>query len=349
MSSKKWFVLALTLVAALVFAACTPVAPVAPAAPAAQAPAEAAAPAAPAFEPSNVECIAPANPGGGWDFTCRSVSQVLNELKIVPKTIQVTNMAGGGGGVAYASVVTQRNTDDNLIVAASPATTLRLAQMQYEQFTEKDVRWLAAMGAEYAAITVRADSPLQTLDDLVNALKADPTSINFGGGSAIGGQDHMKVLVLAQKAGIDPLALRYTPFAGGGEAMTAMLGGFIDVFPGDISESIGQIESGDVRVLGVLAPERASKLPDSPTAKEQGYDVTWVIFRGFYVPGGMSDAAYNWWADAMKQVSDSPEWAAQLQQSGLDPFFLSGADFQAFIDDQVVNFRQLSKDLGLLP
>jgi len=312
------------------------------------APAEAAAPAS-SFTPSNVECIAPANPGGGWDWTCRSAGKVLSDISLVDGTVKVTNMAGGGGGVAYANVVTQRNDDNNLIVAASPATTLRLAQGQFGEFTENDVRWIGSVGADFAVVAVAKDSPFQTLDDLINALKDDPGSVNFGGGSAIGGQDHMKVMVLAQAAGIDPLTLKYTPFDGGGEAMTAMLGGFVDVFPGDVSEVLGQLEAGEIRVLATLTADRMGGLLDGvPTAKEQGYDAEWVVFRGFYAPGGMSDDAYNYWVNALGKMADSPEWQEQLDQGGLEKIVRLGPDFDAFVKNQIDNFRQLSKDLGLI-
>ncbi len=136
----------------------------------------------------------------------------------------------------------------------------------------------------------------------------------------------MKVLIMAQEAGLDPLSLKYTPFDGGGEAMTAMLGGFIDVFPGDISEVLGQAEAGEVRAIAVLAPERVPGMfEDVPTAREQGYPVDWVIFRGFYVPGNMSDEAYNWWIDAMTQMTQSPEWAETRDQVGMDSRFIAGA------------------------
>ncbi|MEZ4556126.1 MAG: tripartite tricarboxylate transporter substrate-binding protein [Caldilineaceae bacterium] len=301
------------------------------------------------YTPGAVECIAPADPGGGWDFTCRSVGKVVSDLGLVDGTVQVTNMSGGGGGVAFAHVVTERDTDNNLIVAASPATTLRLAQGQYGDFTEEDVRWLGALGADFGVVAVRADSEFNSLGDIVAALEADPASLNFGGGSAVGGQDHMKVLVLAQGAGLDPLSIKYTPFDGGGEAMTALLGGFIDVFPGDVSEVLGQLEAGTIKVVATLSPQPlGGMLEGIPTAQEEGYDATWVVFRGFYMPGGVSDDAYNWWADAMTQVADSAEWADVRQQNGLAEFFLVGPDFEEFARNQVANFRQLSIDLGLL-
>ncbi len=258
-------------------------------------------------------------------------------------------MPGGGGGVAFTSVVSERPDDSELIVAASPATTLRLAQGQYGDFTAEDVRWLGAVGADFAVLAVAADSEFQTMEELAAAIQADPTALNFGGGSAVGGQDHMKVLVLAQALGIDPLALNYTPFDGGGEALTSLLGGFIDVFPGDASEVLGQVEAGEVRVLATLSDERlAAPLDDVPTAKELGIDAEWIVFRGFYAPPNMSDDAYNYWINVMESTAASDTWTDIATQGGLDPFWMGGDDFQTMIETQVENFRQLSIDLGLI-
>ncbi len=219
------------------------------------------------FTPRNPECIAPAAPGGGWDFTCRSVAQVLLELKIVNQPIKVTNLTGGGGGVAYANVVTQRNSDANLIVAASPATTVRLAQGQFSRFTERDVRWLGAVAADFGLVAVKADAPWKTLQELVAAWKADPSKIAVGGGSAVGGQDHMKVLLLGRSVGLEPRAIKYVPFDGGGQALTALLGGFIQVFAGDASELRTQLEAGTVR--GGYGPA-AARRPLRQRAYPQG-------------------------------------------------------------------------------
>ena len=123
-----------------------------------------------AFEPKNPECIAPANPGGGWDFTCRQAGKVLYELKKTPGPVQVSNKAGGGGGVAFAEVVSKRNDDNNLIVAASTATTTRLAQGLYAGFTADQVRWVGTLGADYGVIAVAKDSPYQNLGDLMGAV-----------------------------------------------------------------------------------------------------------------------------------------------------------------------------------
>ena len=350
--TKRWYLILLaTLFATLLFACSNGEAPVEEA-PVEEADLEKADPEEAmdeAFMASSPECIAPANPGGGWDFTCRAFTQALNESGAVEDGFKVTNMPGGGGGVAFANVVSERGDDDNLFIAASPATTLRLAQGQYGEFTAEDVRWLGAVGADFAVLAVAADSNLESMEDLVSAIQDDPSTLNFGGGSAVGGQDHMKVLILAQALGVDPLALSYTPFDGGGEALTSLLGGFIDVFPGDASEVIGQVEAGEVRVLAALTPERlAAPLDDVPTAKELGYDAEWIVFRGFYAPPNMSDGAYDYWVEVMESTANSDTWTEIATQGGLDPFWMGGAEFQSMIEDQVSNFRQLSVDLGII-
>ncbi|MFZ5991512.1 MAG: Bug family tripartite tricarboxylate transporter substrate binding protein [Deinococcota bacterium] len=301
------------------------------------------------FTPRNPECIAPAGAGGGWDFTCRAVTQLMYDLKIVPQPFKVTNLTGGGGGVAYANVVSQRDNDPNLIVAASPATTVRLAQGQYSRFTERDVRWLGAIAADFGLVAVKADTPWKTMQELVAAWKADPSKIAVGGGSAVGGQDHMKVLLLGRAAGIDPRSIKYVPFDGGGQAITSLLGGFIQVFAGDASELRGQVEGGTVRVLGVMAPRRLpAPYANVPTLKELGYNVDWIVWRGFYVPKSIPPDAYEFWIQALRKVAKSPEWAKVREQNSLGEFLSLGAEFQVFVDRQVNAFRSLSRELGLI-
>ena len=194
-----------------------------------------------------VECIAPANPGGGWDLTCRATGRIMAELHLVPGAVRVTNLPGAGGAIAYAHAVARRRGDASVLIAASPATTLRLAQGQFGRFTEESVRWVGAVAADYGIVAVSPDAPWSSLTALLDAWRRDPARVVAGGGSAVGGQDHMKLLVLARAAGIDPATIRYVPFDGGGEALTTLLGGFIQVFAGDASEVRGHIEAGTLR------------------------------------------------------------------------------------------------------
>ncbi len=303
-----------------------------------------------AFEPGNTECIAPANPGGGWDFTCRQVGKTMQDLKLVPGTMQVTNLAGGGGGVAYAEVANKRMDDNDLIVAASSATATRLAQGAYPGNTMDQMRWIGAVGADYGIIAVAANSDINTLPELMDMIKADPTSVSIAGGSAVGGWDHLKVLLAAQKAGIDDVrTIKYVAFDGGGEAVTQLLAGSVQAFTGDASEAKGFVDSGDIKVIAVLSPERLEgDFASFPTAKEQGIDVIGANWRGFYAPGGMSDDAYAFWTDAVSKVYASDEWKQVMAQNGLAPLKLSGDEFESFVEDSVASITDLSKQIGLI-
>ena len=298
---------------------------------------------------SAAECIAPANPGGGWDFTCRTIGKIMYDIGAVSDPIQVTNMAGGGGGLAYSHVVNERNTDEELIVAASSATATRLAQNAFGGMTADQVRFLGSIGADPGVIMVASESPYQTLNDLIDAVKADPSAITFAGGSAAGGFDHLKVLMALGRAGFtDAQSVKYVGLDGGGDAITQTIGGFTQAMTGDISEVVGFLKSGDVRVLAAFTEERIPGFEDIPTAKEQGIDVVAVNWRGLYVPKGISDAAYRKWSDALAKVAASPEWAEAMKANGLAPFTKVGDDFQNYLDSVMKEVQDLSKEIGII-
>lgn len=300
--------------------------------------------------PANPECIAPANPGGGWDFTCRQVGKVLQDEKLIDKTMQVVNLAGGGGGVAYAEVVNKRNADSDLIVAASSATSTRLAQGAYPGNNMDQVRWIASIGADYGVIAVAKSSPITSLPELLDMVKKDPTSVAFAGGSAVGGWDHLKVLIAAQADGVaDVRKVKYVAFDGGGEAVTQLLAGSVQAFTGDMSEAKGFVDSGDIKVLAVLAPERlGGEFAAYPTAKEQGIDALGANWRGFYGPKGMSDEAYDAWVDKIATLYASPEWKQVMETNGIAPLDLHGADFEKFVADSVSQIADLSRLIGII-
>ncbi|EKF43863.1 Bug family tripartite tricarboxylate transporter substrate binding protein [Nitratireductor indicus] len=303
-----------------------------------------------AFDPGKTECIAPAAPGGGWDFTCRQVGKALQDLKIVPGSMQVSNVAGGGGGVAYAEVVSKRNDDNSLIVAASSATATRLAQGAFPGNTMDQVRWIGSVGADYGIIAVAKNSSINTLPELMDMIKKDPTSVSVAGGSAVGGWDHLKVLIAANKAGVEDVRqVKYVAFDGGGEAVTQLLAGSVQAFTGDASEAKGFVDSGDIKVIAVLAPERLEgDFSSFPTAKEQGIDVIGANWRGFYAPGGMSDEAYKYWVDAVGKVYASDEWKGIMAANGLAPLDLQGDQFQAFVKESIASITELSKQIGIV-
>ena len=295
------------------------------------------------------ECIAPANPGGGWDFTCRQIGKILYEIGQVPNPVQVTNMAGGGGGLAYNHVVSERNTDNDLIVAASQATATRLAQNAFAGMTADQVRFVGAIGADPGVIVVGKDSPFQNLNDMVNAIKADPGSVAFAGGSAAGGFDHLKVLMILKETGFtDIRKVKYIGVDGGADAITQTVGNFTQGMTGDMSEIVGFLKSGEVRALAVLTEERVPGFEDIPTAKEQGIDVVAVNWRGLYVPKGISDADFEAWGNKIKAVAESQEWKDAMAANGLAPFTKVGGDFQSWVDGVIADTVVLSKEIGVI-
>jgi len=295
------------------------------------------------------ECIAPAKPGGGFDLTCKLAQSALMDGKYISDPMRVTYMPGGIGAVAYNSVVAQRPDSANTIVAFSGGSLLNLAQGKFGRYNENDVRWLAAIGADYGAVVVAENSPYKSLKDVLAAVKADPAKVVFGAGGTVGSQDWVKAALTARAAGVNPKAMRFVAFEGGGEAMTALQGGHIQVFTGDAAETVQQIKAGSkVRILAVMADKRlAGDLANVPTAKEQGTDIEWPIIRGFYLGPKVSDADFKVWSDTFAKMMATPAYDKARTERGLYPFALTGAQAEAHIKQQVAIYRKLAVDFGL--
>ena len=301
------------------------------------------------FTPRNVECIAPAGAGGGWDFICRQMADILVQMGLVPGSIRTQNLVGAGGGVAFASVVNNQRGNENLIVAASTATTTRVAGGEFAGYTADDVRWVATLGADYGVLAVAPDGLYKTFEDVLNAWRVDPSLVSFVGGSAVGGWDHLKILLVADAAGIPVQPVRYTFFDGGGLARIEVLAGRADIFSGDVSEVLPEVEAGNLVPLLVLAPERqGGLLADVPTAIELGYDVIGRNWRGYYMAPGISEEAFDWWADAFRQMAGTEAWATLREQNGLVPFELFGAEMEAFAKEQVEDITVLLRGIGAI-
>ncbi len=302
-----------------------------------------------AAEPKRPECIAPAKPGGGFDLTCKLAQSGLKDFGLLKAPMRVTYMPGGVGAVAYNAVVAQRAKEPGTITAFSSGSLLNLAQGKFGRYDEKAVRWLAGIGTDYGAISVRADSPYQNLNDLITALKKDPGSVVFGAGATIGGQDWMQTALVARLAGIDPQQLRYVAFEGGGETLTAMLGGHVQVTSSGLGEVTPQLAAGKIRVLAVLSDQRLpGKLKDLPTAKEQGYDISWPVIRGFYMGPEVSDETFNWWKQQFDQLLANEDFAKLREQRDLFPLALTGDELKAYVFKQVEQYKQLAGEFGLV-
>jgi putative tricarboxylic transport membrane protein len=299
-------------------------------------------------EPAKPECLAGAKPGGGFDLTCRLAANALLESKQIATPMTVTYMEGGVGAVAYNHVVGKRGKDGNLVSAASSGSALLIAQGKFGQPDENAVRWLGALGADYGVIVVAADSPYKTLKELVEAYKADPAGFAVAGGGAVGSQDWMKGSLLAKAASQDPKTMRYVALEGGGAVLTALEGGHVKVGSGDAAEMVKHHVAGKVRILAVMAPERLpGDLADVPTAREQGFDIDWPVWRGYYVGKDVSDADYDWWVQAFEAMAKTPEFARERDARGLFEFTLIGSAFDARVKQDVERFKVLAKEAGM--
>lgn len=298
--------------------------------------------------PAKPECLAGAKPGGGFDLTCRLAANALLAAKIIEKPMAVTYMEGGVGAVAYNHVVGKRAADGNLVTAASSGSALLLAQKKFGQYDESAVRWLGALGADYGVLVVAANSPYKSLKDLADAFKATPAQFPIGGGGAVGSQDWMKAAILAKAAGHDPKTMRYVALEGGGAVVTALEGGHIKIASGDAAEMVQHHAAGKIRILAVMSPERLpGDLSAVPTAREQGFDFDWIVWRGYYVGKKVSDEDYAWWTDAFKKLAASPEFEKERTARGLFPFTLIGKDFDDRVKADVEKFRKLAADAGM--
>ncbi|HCI76753.1 MULTISPECIES: Bug family tripartite tricarboxylate transporter substrate binding protein [unclassified Psychrobacter] len=299
--------------------------------------------------PSRPECIAPAKPGGGFDLTCKLAQAGLRDTGILKDPMRVTYMPGGVGAVAYNKIVANDRDNGDAIIAFSTGSILNLSQGKFGKFTEKDVKWLAGVGTDYGAIAVNADSPIKDLAGLVAELKKDPKAISFGAGGSVGGQDWMQTAILAKAVGVKPSDMTYVAMEGGGEAITAVMGNHITVVSAGIAEIMPQANAGKLRVLAVFADERlGGTMTDIPTAKEQGYDVTWPVVRGYYMGPDVSPSAYNWWKEAFDKMLVDPKFAEIREQQELLPFSMTGDELQAYVYKRTGELRELSAEYGLV-
>ena len=158
------------------------------------------------------------------------------------------------------------------------------------------------------------------------------------------------MMLLARKAGLDVRQVRYEPVSTPLEAIARVKNGSLQVFPAELSKMLPQVERKELRILAVLGEHRApGLLANVPTAREQGLDVVFVVWRGFYAPPDINETMYRQWVKVLRTMTASPEWKAMLEKNGLAPFFLGGKEFESFVAEQTTAYRAVSRDIGVVP
>jgi putative tricarboxylic transport membrane protein len=297
---------------------------------------------------AEAECVVPSKPGGAMDLTCKLAQKALQAKPDAPR-LKLSYMPGGIGAVAWHTLVSQRRAEPDTLVAFSGGSLLNLAQGKFGKAGAGDVRWVAALGADYGMIAVRADSPFHSLGDLVSALRSDPQKVLIGMSGTIGSQDWLKMALLARLAGVEPKALRFVALEGGGEEFTAMQASYVQVISGDTSEATLYADPRKIRVLAVLAEHRLpGVLAKAPTAREQGYDVVWPIIRGLWMGPGVPDADYRRWVSAFDHMEAAPGFAQLRSEAGLYPFSLTGDALTRYIKQAVADYNRQARQFNLV-
>lgn len=312
--------------------------------PTGQAPAaEGDAAAAVAYPTTTINIMAPASPGGGWDSTARAMATALTASS--GQNVQVYNVPGAGGTVGLAQFVSDHAGDAHQLMVGGMvmvgAIQTNAAPVGLDQVTP-----LASLTTEWEAIAVAADSPYETFEQLVEAFKADPTAISWGGGSA-GGTDHMLVGLIAKEVGVAAGDINYIAHSGGGEAIAAILSGAVTAGVSSVSEFKDQVASGAMRYLAVSSDAPMEGV-DAPTIQDAGIDVVFANWRAVYGAKDLAPEERDAVVAAIQAMHETQEWQDALAANGWLDFFQTGDEFAAFLQSDSERIEGVLREIGLI-
>jgi putative tricarboxylic transport membrane protein len=294
-----------------------------------------------------VEIVVPTGVGGTNDVMARLIQQTLQSAKLVSVPVIVQNKSGGNQNLATV-YMTQNKADPHfLLYSTATVFTNEIAGLSKQKYS--DLAPVALLLVDYTVVTVRTDSPIKSMRDMVARLKADPNSISFGLVSR-GGPNHLAIAQAMRAAGIDPKTLKLVVFKTNAESMTAVAGGHIQAVVSSVSAALPQVEAGMTRMLGIAAPRRqAGKLAQVPTMREEGMNATGIPnWRGVLGAAGITPAQTGFWGGAMEKVVATDEWKAQLEKNSVASEFLAGDAFRKWLVEAYDETRAVMSDLGLV-
>jgi len=294
----------------------------------------------------SIHFLIPGGAGGGWDGTARGTGEALTKAGLVGKA-SFENMSGGGGGKAIAYMIENAESNEGTLMVNSTPIVIRSLTGVFPQ-SFRDLTPIAGTIGDYAALVVSADSDINSFQDLVDIYNNDPSELAIAGGSVAGGMDHLVAAMAMKSAGADPLNVNYLPFDAGGEAMASLLSGEADALSTGLSEAVALAEQGEVRILVHTGGERVDVVPNVPTLKEQGFDATFVNWRGFFGAPGLSEAKQAEYVKALGDMYATDAWEEVRARNGWVNIYNPGADFTSFLEAQEAEIGGLMKELGFL-
>ncbi|AMY23771.1 tripartite tricarboxylate transporter substrate binding protein [Rhodococcus fascians] len=287
--------------------------------------------------------IAPAAAGGGWDLVARESQQALRSDGIV-NNAQVVNVPGAGGTIGLSQLENLSGQPTTVMITGT--VMLGGIAINNSDTTLADTVPIAKLAEDFEVFVVPKDSPIQNLDDMIEAWRANPGGLPIGGGS-LGGIDHIVAGQLAQEADIDPAAINYIAYSGGGEVLTSLLSNTVGVAVSGFNDFRDQIEAGNVRALAVAAPEPLEGF-DVDTFIEQGYNVDLVNWRGIVAPPGISDEDRQTLVDIVTEMVETEQWATAVERNRWKESVVTGDEFGEFLEVEQARITGILEELGLV-
>jgi putative tricarboxylic transport membrane protein len=293
-----------------------------------------------------VEIIIGTSAGGPQDRMGRTVQRILQERKFVVTPSTVVNKPGGGGAVGLSYL--NQHPGDGHYVIVNALSTLTNHITGKSVIGPNDLTPLAMMGAEYVGVTVRAESPFKTGKDVLDRLKKDPSSLSVAVGTALGNATHLSFVLAMRAGGVDIRKLKTVVFNSGGESMTALLGGHVDIAASAPSIMLPQVQAGKLRIIAIGAPARlGGELAKVPTWKEQGVNSAFELWRGLAGPKGMNRAQIQFWDAALGALVTTAEWKKELADNLVENIYKNSADTGRQWKAEYDEVRGVLLELGL--
>ncbi len=294
----------------------------------------------------NVEIIVGSAPGGSNDRTGRFVERMLREHNLVNTTLAVVNKPGGGTQIAFAYVNQHAGDAHYLLIGTTALLTSHITgqgQLYYADFTP-----IASLFNDYTVYAVNAASPMATGKDLLDRLKKDPGSVSTGFATALGSHQHIAACLLLKALGHNGRDLKAVAFKGSAGAITALLGGHLELVTTAAGNAAPHVAAGRMRVLAVGAPKRlGGSLANVPTWREQGVDVVIGGWRAIMGPKGLSQAQVAYWEGVLRKATQVPEWRADLEKNYWSDDFVASAQFSKDLVKDYAEMKAVLTDVGL--
>ena len=295
------------------------------------------------FKPSKqIEAVVHTGPGGGSDLLARAIAEMLQKEKLIQQRMQVVNKPGGGPAVAMSYVAEKKGETHTIgfftgVWVTNPLTTAEA------NVTVKDLTPIVRLVLEPAVIAVKADSPYKTVKDFVDAAKKSPNQLRQSGGSVTSRDNLMRLLI--QKA--TGAQWTFISFPSGGERLSNLLGGHVQMMVIEPQEAGEQIRAGNLRVIASLTEKRLAALPNVPTIKEQGIEIPLIPqARGVLAPPAVPREVVQYWEGVFDRFAKSPTWQQYLEQNQFEDGYLKGPALGKFFDELTVQMRDVLKEAG---